>query len=145
MSAERLIAFLQTDCPTCQLIAPYLDRLARAGVAITGISQNSEAETREFVTRMGVTFPVEIDVDLRQTRQFDPVFVPTLLVVDTEGRVARSEAGFDKAALNEIAVAFGRSPVASPDDGAPGSKPGCTSRHRERSGDGPAAATVDLY
>lgn len=155
--AARLLVFLQTDCPTCQLIAPYLNRLVDDGVSVTGISQDPEPETREFVSRMGVKFPMARDADLRVSRQYDPLFVPTLIVLDGEGRAVRTEAGFDKDVLNAIAADFGRPPIAHLDDGTPRSKPGCTSRHREPPGeephphggretvDGSRAPMLDLY
>ena len=76
MTTAHLLVFLQTDCPTCQLIAPYLNRLSAGGVSVTGVSQDAEPETREFVTRMDVSFPVEVDVDLARSRRYDPLFVP---------------------------------------------------------------------
>lgn len=141
----RLLVFLQTDCPTCQLITPYLNRLVRDGVAVAGISQDDAAATTEFIKSMNVGFPVEVDVNLGQSRRYDPMAVPTLLLVDDAGGVIRSETGFDKDGLNAMAAALGHPPVATPHDGAPATKPGCTSRHREMAVEGVSPPVLELY
>ena len=105
----RLLFFFQTDCPTCQLIAPYLNRAADQGAAITGISQDDPDTTRAFVSAMSIRFPVEIDRDLRLSRLYDPLAVPTLVVLDQDDRVVQTHPGFDKAALNIVASHAGHS------------------------------------
>jgi thiol-disulfide isomerase/thioredoxin len=145
MPALRLIAFLQTDCPTCRLIAPYLNILADHNAPIAAISQDGEDATREFVRQMEIRFPVERDPDFQLSKRFNVVTVPTLYVVDDQDRIVRQEPGFDKSALNEIAALFGHPPIASPYDGAPPFKPGCTSRHLEVQTDDAGAAALDLH
>ena len=48
-----LLIFFETDCPTCQLTFPYLERLANIYkselIDIVGISQDGEEATRGFV------------------------------------------------------------------------------------------------
>ena len=142
---SRLLFFFQTDCPTCQLISPYLNRAAEQGVSIAGVSQDDEAATQAFTSAMAIRFPVEIDRDLRLSRQYDPVAVPTVLLLDDQDAVVQSCTGFDKTALNTLAATMGVAPIARPDDGAPPSKPGCMSRHREGAVDGERATLLDLY
>jgi hypothetical protein len=141
----RLLAVLQSDCPTCRLIAPYLNALAAGSAPLTAISQDPEAMTREFARQMDIQFPLELDPDLSLSRRLQVVTVPTLFVLDDRDRVVRQEAGFDKTALNEIAALFGRPPVANPFDGAPERKPGCSSRHLEAENQDPSAPALDLY
>ena len=121
----RLLAFIQTDCPTCRLIVPYLNTLAKGQVPLTGISQDGDTETQEFIR------PFERDATLEQSKRFDLVTVPSLVVLDDSNHVLRIEPGFDKQAVNDIASYFGHAPVATPYDGFPASKPGCSSRHLE--------------
>src|SRR5713226_5415821 len=132
----RLLAFFETDCPTCRLMVPYLNTLAKDAIPVAGISQDGEAATREFVEQMSVTFPVQRDPDFAASKKFNLVTVPTLFLLDDDGRVLRKEEGFDKNGLNAIAEALGHAPVASPYDGAPASKPGCMSRHLETATEG---------
>ena len=145
MPTLRLLAILQTDCPTCRLITPYLNALAAQSIPVSAISQDGEDSTREFMRQMDVRFPVERDPGFDLARRFNVVTVPTLYVLDEQDRIVRTEPGFDKLALNEIAALFGKLPVASAYDGAPESKPGCTSRHLEAHTGDAGAAALDLY
>ncbi|HME07391.1 MAG TPA: redoxin domain-containing protein [Bryobacteraceae bacterium] len=141
----RLLAFLQTDCPTCRLITPYLNRLAEKGAPVTGVSQDDEPLTTQFANSLEIRFPLERDADFERSRHYDLVTVPTLLVLDERDSVVRTEPGFDKQALNEIAALFGQPSVASPFDGNPASKPGCSSRHLETITADQAAPALDLH
>ena len=145
MPGLRLLVILQTDCPTCRLITPYLNALASGTVGVTGISQDGEEATREFASQMDVRFPLEPDPGFAVSKRLGVVTVPTLYLLDDEERVIREEPGFDKNALNEIATQLGHAPVATPHDGAPASKPGCTSRHLEVATEGAAAPALNLY
>jgi thiol-disulfide isomerase/thioredoxin len=140
----RLFAILQTDCPTCRLIAPYLNALADS-TEVSAISQDGEDATREFVRQMELRFPIERDPGFEFSKKFAVVTVPTLYVVDEQDRIVRQEAGFDKNALNEIAAMLGHAAVASPYDGAPASKPGCSSRHLEVQTIDAGAEALDLH
>ena len=127
-----LVVFFETDCPTCQITLPYLNSL-RNSVQIIGISQDDEATTAEFVTQMGIGFPVEIDLGLKLSRAYDPQSVPSMFLLDEAGRVLRTLVGLDKASLNELAAALGHPALAPEHDGVPAWKPGCSSRHLETS------------
>lgn len=126
-----LLVFFEADCPTCQLTLPYLNALNGDSVQLLGISQDSESVTNQFVAQMRIAFPVVVDRELKLSRAYDPQSVPTIFLLDQQGRVLRTAAGFDKASLNELAAAVGHSPIAPEHDGAPPWKPGCGSRHLE--------------
>ena len=126
-----LLVFLETDCPTCQLTMPYLNRLAEQAARVIGISQDSETQTRHFTEQTSAAFPIQIDVDLRISRAYDPIAVPALVLVGSDGLVKRTQIGFDKDELNAIAAEMGRQPIADMHDGLPQRKPGCSSRHLE--------------
>lgn len=137
-----LLVFLETDCPTCRLALPYLERLARAldtdGTArVVGVSQDDADATRALVETYGVSFPVLLDRDLAVSRGFDPPSVPALFLVDGTGTVRRASVGFEKDEINAVADALFADAglparvMAEPDDGAPALKPGCSSRHLE--------------
>ncbi|HLG98395.1 MAG TPA: TlpA disulfide reductase family protein [Bryobacteraceae bacterium] len=145
MPPLRLVAILQTDCPTCRLITPYLNKLAGDSASVSAMSQDPEDATREFVRQMDVRFPVERDPDFVVSKRLGVVTVPTLYVLDPQDRIVRQEPGFDKNALNEIAALLGGEPVASPYDGAPASKPGCTSRHLEIHTEDASAAALNVH
>lgn len=150
-----LLAFFTTDCPTCQLTLPYLDRLAAelgGSARVLAISQDPPAATERFVRMLDLKLPVLLDSELEVTRQYDPQSVPTLLLLDSELNVIRSEVGFSKQAINEIAEAMasaaGVEPtvIAPEHDGAPAAKPGCGSRHLEEGlGTGELPASDAVY
>lgn len=148
-SKNRLLLFFETDCPTCRLIIPYLNRLTNsvARQSIIGVSQDPEKSTRELIEQLGTEFPVAIDEGLKLTRAFDPVAVPTLFLIGPQGKVIRNLSGFEKRGLNEIAslLAGKEMVIAEPWDGAPDSKFGCTSRHLEDVGEGQIAEAANPY
>ena len=149
-----ILFFFETDCPSCRLSVPYFKRLADwlgDSAAVVGISQDPVEPTREIVSRLGMDFSVVLDTDLSVSRLYDPLAVPTLFLVDAEGRIVRQHTGFEKAAFNEWAVVLGgligkeAVEIADPFDGVPQNKPGCVSRHREEVTEGEAASALDLY
>jgi peroxiredoxin len=153
-----LLVFFETDCPTCRLSIPYLNRLeqALAGKAeIVGISQDGAVSTRELVAQAPIKFPVVLDRDLSVSREYGPQAVPALFLIDGGGMIARTSVAFDKAGLNAIAAemcaTIGVEPfeLAGGHDGAPETKPGCVSRHLEPRqklrNDCDPAASVNLY
>jgi peroxiredoxin len=152
-AVPKLLIFFETDCPTCHLTIPYLNRLARElpDAHIFGISQDDEARTLDLIAQLAIEFPIAIDGDLQVTRAYDPQAVPTLFLVDAEDKIAFTQIAFDKADLNKIAAmmceALDKKPIiiAEPFDGNPQTKPGCTSRHLETDSPGEAAPALNLY
>jgi peroxiredoxin len=128
---RALLVFFETDCPTCQLALPYLNALSGDSVQVIGISQDDDAATNEFVRQLKIGYRVELDRGLKISRAYDPQSVPTMVLLDENGQIVRTLAGFDKQGLNELAVAVGHAPIVPMDDGAPTWKPGCSSRHLE--------------
>ena len=127
---KAVVVFFETDCPTCQLALPYLNAL-RDSIQVIGLSQDDERATREFVSQLKISYPVELDSGLKISRAYDPHNVPTFYLLDENGQVEKTLVGFDKQGLNDLAAAVGQPPIAPADDGAPAWKPGCSSRHLE--------------
>lgn len=146
-----LLVFFETDCPTCHLAIPYLNRLALhlgERAVVIGISQDGELPTRELIVNLPIGFAVGLDTGLRVTRQYDPQAVPTLFLIDGEGKVTQTMTAFDKAELNTIGAALAGDPafvLAGAHDGAPARKAGCVSRHLEPETEGELAAPLNLY
>ena len=134
-----LLVFIETDCPTCRLAVPYLNRLVEQTAEVVGISQDSATMTGQFASQTSAPFRIDVDSELRLSRAYDPVAVPAFVLVGSDGYVKRAQIGFDKDELNAIAVEMGCRPIAEPHDGAPQRKPGCSSRHLEPSAPDPAA------
>ncbi|MBI3207311.1 MAG: TlpA family protein disulfide reductase [Candidatus Solibacter usitatus] len=141
--APSLLFFFETDCPTCRLIAPYLNRLHEAGNVI-GISQDSEGATAEFARQTGARFPVVVDRDWEISKAYDPQTVPALFLVSKDRVIEEAVVGFDKASLNHFAARFALAQEIAPEfDGNPASKPGCMSRHLEPIAGGPDAVLLE--
>ena len=148
-----LLVFFETDCPTCLLTFPYLNRLAaRLGnTAVIGISQDDEAATKAFAEQLQIGFPILLDQAWKVSELYDPVAVPTLFLLDGQGQIVHTQIAFDKAELNTITAALcamtGQESfvLAEAFDGNPATKPGCTSRHLEPRTDDAEAAAIRLY
>src|SRR5581483_10849379 len=108
-TVPQLLFFFETDCPTCRLIAGYLNRLADAwgDGQVIGISQDAEPAATRFRQDCSIRFAVVVDSDWALSRQYDPSTVPALFLLDDAGRVQRSQIGFDKSELNDLAAAMG--------------------------------------
>src|ERR1700756_1017749 len=111
-----LIVFFETDCPTCRLAVPYLNKLA-LGARVIGISQDDQAATKQFTEQLATAFPVQRDSGLGLSQAFDLKFVPSLFLIGPGGRVLRAHFGFDKSGLNQIADQLRCAPVADEFDG----------------------------
>ena len=106
-----LLAFFKNSCPTCQYTFPYLDRLYReTGVPVLGVSQDSAAATSEFNRTYGITFPTLLDTaesGYPVSNAYKITHVPSLFLVEADGRISLSDSGFSRSALEEIAGRFG--------------------------------------
>jgi peroxiredoxin len=140
-----LLVFLETDCPTCRLSMPYLNKLAGQSMPVIGVSQDTEPITRQFAEQTGAAFPIHVDNGLSLSRAFDPVAVPAFFLINAEGSVVKAHIGFDKDELNALAAQLGLGPVADPYDGRPQRKPGCSSRHLEPSDENAPAEPLNLH
>ena len=84
-----LLVFFKVTCPVCQLTVPFLERLHASGnLAIYGISQNDAADTREFNSYFGATYPTLLDSeddDFPVSNQYGISSVPTMFLVEPDG------------------------------------------------------------
>lgn len=122
-----VLVFYKISCPVCQLALPFLERLA-AGSALqmVGISQDDDSSTRSFNQRFGVTFPTLLDSSKEgypASNAFGITSVPSLFVVETDGRIAKSFSGFSKRDLEALGERAGV-PTFRPEDNVPEWKAG---------------------
>lgn len=103
-SGPAVLAFFKITCPVCQLTFPFVERIHSPGtLPVYGISQNDADDTREFNRRFGVTFPTLLDSEASGfpvSNAFGISSVPTVFLVERDGRIARVMDGWSK---NEIA------------------------------------------
>jgi peroxiredoxin len=73
------------------------------GLAVIGVNREEDAATaRKFVEQTKLTYPNFLDPKRELYSRFTPKYVPYNVVIDPEGRVVYSAAGFDQAALNLV-------------------------------------------
>lgn len=132
-----LAVFIQTACPICDLIMPYLNRLAEAygsrGWQLWVISQNDQEASQRYAQRFGASFPLVVDDPAdgwTVSRAYDPPATPTVFLIGSDGRVQFSGEGFSKADLNAVAEGIAghlgvqSAVVAESNDGNPDFRPG---------------------
>jgi peroxiredoxin len=128
-------AFFKISCPVCQFTFPFLQRLAEryAGDSATviGVSQDDARGTAEFNREYGVTFPTLLDdAGYPISNAYGLSMVPTIFLIEPDGKVKVSCMGFDKADLEKIAAELSQrrkiaaAPLFRADEVIPAQKPG---------------------
>ncbi|HEX7878580.1 MAG TPA: TlpA disulfide reductase family protein [Candidatus Eisenbacteria bacterium] len=127
--------FLKSNCPTCKLTAPYLQRfheeLGDRPGAIVAIMEDEPEAAAAFAATYGWTLPVGIEESPWPVSSSYRLFsVPTNFVIGTHGIMTRVGAGFHRTELNETARELLHGAVnreyelIRAGDGAPEFKPG---------------------
>lgn len=126
------VLFYKVTCPTCQLAAPAMRHFERAFPGrVVGIGQDPEADLLRFTESYGMGIAsIEDAPPYEISDGYAVESVPTLYVVDGEGRVIEAVGAWDRDGFNRAAATIakltGADPVAvsTPDDGLPAFKPG---------------------
>jgi peroxiredoxin len=122
-----LLVFYKVACPVCQLTAPYLERMgASQSIQIVPISQDDAKATEGFNQHFGVTLPTLLDQakqDYPASNAYGISSVPSLFLVEQDGRISKSFAGFSKRDLEEVGARAGIAPF-GPGDNVPEWKAG---------------------
>lgn len=130
-----LAIFYKNSCPTCRLTMPFVQRLheqvTTGGGRVVAISQDGMEGSATFAMELGLTMPILVDgTDYPVSRLYELVSVPTIYLVASTGRVARSAVGFSKTGLlamaGDLAASVGvRAPILYHDgETIPDFKPG---------------------
>ena len=105
-----LIVLYKVSCPTCQLTAPYLERLANGSLQVITISQDNAADTQRFQQAFGLTAPSLLDRKqdgYAVSQAFGITHVPSLFLVETDGTISEAGSGFVKARMEQLAQRAG--------------------------------------
>ncbi|MGC1105151.1 MAG: TlpA disulfide reductase family protein [Candidatus Acidiferrales bacterium] len=130
-----LTAFFKISCPVCQFTFPFLERLyetyAESPVTFWGISQDNAADTQGFLNEFGVKFPTLIDADgYKVSKQYGLTNVPSIFLIQPDGRVHTACIGFAKRDLETIAAEIASAsrkpvrPIFLPGEKVPDYRPG---------------------
>ncbi len=129
-------AFFKISCPVCQFTLPYIqrlaDRFAGDNATILSISQDDAKSTASFKKEYGLSLLTLLDdaKDYRVSNAFGLTMVPTIFLIEPNGKVKVSCMGFGKADLEQIADELSTrskitaAPLFRPDEVIPASKPG---------------------
>ena len=104
-----LLAFFKVSCPTCQFTFPFLERLYRRGLPMYAISQDDAESTREFHQEFGITIPTLLDEEEKgypASNAYGLSYVPSLFLIEPDGKISQASTGFDKRALEKLGQPF---------------------------------------
>jgi peroxiredoxin len=127
-----LLAFYKASCPVCQFTFPFLERIYAGGgkgaasIRIVGISQDKPAEALAFQEEYGITFPILIDDSTSHyavSNAFGVHTVPSLFLVEPDGAISASCAGFSRQELEALGHRMGVAPF-RPEERIPDYRPG---------------------
>ncbi|ADL42985.1 alkyl hydroperoxide reductase/ Thiol specific antioxidant/ Mal allergen [Caldicellulosiruptor obsidiansis OB47] len=91
-----LLNFFATWCPPCRAEIPDFERFHRENkdVVLIGINiQEDKATVEEFLSSMGVTYPVLLDRDGKVSAQFGIEGIPTTFLIDKNGKIVAKNVG----------------------------------------------------
>jgi len=102
-----LIDLWATWCTACQREQPKLERLHAAyadrGVRVIGVDVGEAPDVvREYLAKRPVSYPVYLDPDFRIADALGEHELPTLLLVDRNGRIVRRSGTLDAGLLRAL-------------------------------------------
>ena len=100
-NGPALLVFFKVTCPVCQFALPFLNRVSN----VYGISQNDAEDTREFIQEFGIRFPVLLDSEdagYPASNAYGISTVPTLFLVQPDGKIARAVEGWRKKEMEAL-------------------------------------------
>jgi peroxiredoxin len=107
-----VLAFFKTTCPTCQYAFPFLERL-KGDTPLFAVSQDDAESTRQFHAEFGITLPTLLDSAGRgypASNAYGITYVPSLFLVEPDGRISWASTGFHKSELEELGRRLGVAP-----------------------------------
>ena len=109
-NSPTLLAFFKRSCATSRMTLPFVERLHQKypALQVFGISQDDPADTQAFAEQTGLTFPILLDGDWKVSTEYDLFTVPSVFLLDTEGRAAHVNLGWNREQYNALALAAAR-------------------------------------
>jgi peroxiredoxin len=128
-SGSALLLIGHRDCTTTRQTIPFVDRIHRrrgAGHAVVVVLQDDAETARALAADLGLDVPVRLEGDpYPLATELGLEVVPTLFLIGRDGTIAKTTEAFHRADLEDYAARLGAgSPLFTPEDGAPATKPG---------------------
>lgn len=103
-----LLFFYKTSCPTCQLMAPFVETLHRALgdlVQLIGVAEDPPDQVRAFTVFHALTF-VQLceEQPYPVSSRFGLSNVPTTFLVGADGVIQATLVGWDRDKFNQLAT-----------------------------------------
>ncbi len=121
---SALLVFFKTECPTCRLAFPFLQRIwarlreASADAGFLAVGQNRADEVRGFLEAHGADFPAATeDEPYRASNAYGVQNVPSIFLLDGSGVVRKCVVGFSRADFDALCAGL----LESADAGSPAS------------------------
>jgi cytochrome c biogenesis protein CcmG, thiol:disulfide interchange protein DsbE len=106
-----LLDFWASWCGPCAMEAPVVDRVARRfekrGLVVLGVNVSDPPDVvRAYANQKGLHYPMTMDADGQASRGYGVEKLPSLVVIDKQGKVLAFLTGLvDEASLNDIVAA----------------------------------------
>jgi thiol-disulfide isomerase/thioredoxin len=130
--APTFLIVWRTECPTCRLALPFVERLHERypKAKFIGIVQNRAEEIEEYTAANGLTFNNLADDNLSFSRSMDIDYVPNFALIDTDNIVLSTGIAWDAEKFEDINKRLAQmtgalaTPLLSSKDQVPAFKPG---------------------
>ena len=126
-----VLTFFKTSCPTCQYALPFLDRLAAnldgSGATAITVSQDTPFDSERFIAEYGYATRQVFDPEdsgFEVSNAYGITNVPTVFLIDRDGRIAHTMVSWSKADVEEIAGKLRLDAPFSPEEDVLPFKPG---------------------
>jgi thiol-disulfide isomerase/thioredoxin len=101
-----------TWCTACQRERPKLERLYAAfgerGLRVIGVDVGETPSTvLAYLAENRSSYPIYLDPEFRMADALGDNQLPSILIVDRDGRIARRTSSLDEKALNEVKALLG--------------------------------------
>ena len=106
-----VLSFWASWCGPCRAEAPSIDRLSRRlrdkGVTVIGVNTNDNPDAAiAFASQANLSYPIVSDQDGTVGESFGVSNLPTLVIVDKNGKIAAVRSGLtDESSLESLALA----------------------------------------
>lgn len=101
-----MIVVWRTDCPTCRLTIPFIDRLAKRfrTATIVGFAQDTQADLDEYQKANGLTMRNISDANLAVSSGLKVSTVPAYWLLDRHGEILVEGLGWKREEIEAVAA-----------------------------------------